>query len=233
MAITDVRQTVLQTVNAVLQKLGLNEVTSLVANKISRELINHINDVVDDLSDFGNWQETLTTANVTCQSSVDNYQIATSGVVKNIGDIFLTTRQGPLQSVDVKDMRIMTRVTARGQPSQYCVFGTDSNGNPNIRVRPIPTSNEDGSMFSILYFVKPSLYTTADASTIIPFPSRVVILGTLARYTLRESGGAVTDMYKEFQQQYLSTRKTSLNRFNSNTGWDLSFVPSRANRWRR
>lgn len=234
MAITDIRMTVLQTVNEVMRKLGLTEVTNLSANKISKELVDHINDAVTDLSDFGNWMEQLATAMVTAISSVRDYTISTSGVIKNIGDVYLSTRRGPLSSENIQTMRILTRSTSYGTPSQFCIFGTDSNGNPVIRVRPTPDQQNNGAMFSILYYLKPSLYTLADGSTLIPFPSRVVVLGTLAAYTLRESGGAETPMYQMFYNQFLSQRKEALNRFNSDTGWDVSYTPGRVNRgWRR
>lgn len=231
MAITDIRYTVLQVVNEVQRKLGLDATTTLSANKVAKELVDHINDVVDDLSDFGNWMETLATAKVTARTSIRDYSIPTSAVVKSIGDIYFGSRRGSLRSVDIDTMRIMTQTTALGQPSQYCIFGTDTNGNPLIRVRPTPDSSNNGLLFSILHYIKPPMYTTSDAATTIPFPARVVVLGTLARYTLRESGGAPTDMYRMYYQEYLETRATSLNRFQGDTGWDVSFRPS--NGWRR
>lgn len=233
MSIGDIRFTVLQTVNEVMRKLGVNSVSVLSQNKLSIELIDHINDVVSDCSDFGNWMETLATAMVTAQSSVRDYTINTSGVIKNIGDIYISTRLGPLQNVSIQEMRILTRSLSFGQPSQYTIYGTDTNGNPVLRVRPTPDSSQDGSIFSILYYAKPSIYTTADGATVIPFPARVIVLGVLAAYTLRQNSGAPTDMYSAFYKQYLDQRREALNRFNSDTGWDVSFVPSRTNRWRR
>jgi len=234
MALSELRFTVLETVNEVQRKLGLTPTATLTANRVAVELIDHINDVVDDLSDFGNWMEALTTTKVTCLSSVQNYVIQVSGVVKNIGDIYLSTRRGPLRSVDVDTMRIMTRTTSYGQPSQYCIFGVDaSSGQPIIRVRPTPDTSQNGSLFSILYYKKPSQYTIDDTSTVIPFPARIVVAGTLAAYTLRESGGAQTEMYQVYRSQYEDGRRRALNRFNSDTGWDVSFAPAKRNRWRR
>lgn len=232
MSIGDIRFTVLQTVNEVQRKLGLSE-TSLNANKVSKELVDHINDVVDELSDFGNWMECLATAQVTALTSVRDYTIQTSAVVKNIGDIYLSTRRGPLSSVDIQTMRILTRTTAYGQPSQFCIFGTDSNGNPVVRVRPTPDTSTNGSMFSILYYIKPPRYTTADSSVIIPYPARGVVLGTLAKFTLRESGGAPDDKYTMFFNQYKEWERQALNRFNSDTGWDVAFTPGLSYRRRR
>lgn len=232
MSIGDIRYTVLQTVNEVQRKLGLSE-TSLNANKVSKELVDHVNDVVDELSDFGNWMECIATAKVTALTSVRDYTIQTSAVVKNIGDIFLSNRRGPLSSVDIQTMRILTRTTAVGQPSQFCIFGTDSNGNPVIRVRPTPDINTNGSMFSILYYTKPPRYTTADSAVVIPYPARGVVLGTLAKFTLRESGGAPDDKYTMFFNQYKEWERQALNRFNFDTGWDVQFTPGLSYRRRR
>lgn len=237
MASSDLRFTVLQIVNEVQRKLGLSTTSTLTANKVATELVDHVNDTVDDLCDFGNWMETLSTAKVTARVSVRDYVIESSGVVKNIGDVYLSTRRGPLRSVDIDTMRIMTRTTALGQPSQYCIFGVDASSyQPIIRVRPTPDTSNAGGLFSILYYKKPSQYSAAanaDAATVVPYPARVVILGTLARYTLRESGGAQTEMYQVYQQDYIKARQTALNRFNSDTGWDLSFAPGRKSRWHR
>lgn len=234
MAITDIRFTVLQVVNEVQRKLGLTATPSLLTNKISIELVDHINDVVSDISDFGNWMEELATAMVTAEVSVRDYSVKTSAVIKNIGDIYLSTRRGPLRAENIQTMRILTRTTSLGTPSQFCIFGTDSNGNPLLRVRPTPDQSNDGAMFSILYYLKPSLYTTADGDTLIPYPARVVVLGVLAAYTLRENGGAPNDQYQAYYTQYLQVRKDSINRFNSDTGWDVSYTPGRVNRgWRR
>jgi hypothetical protein len=233
MAITDIRYTVLQTVNEVLRKIGLDPVVQLSQNKISQELVDHVNDIVSDLSDFGNWMETKSSAIVTAQVSVRDYAIHTSAVIKNIGDIYISTRTGPMSSLNIQDMRIMTRVTSQGTPSQYCIYGTDANGNPLLRFNPVPDQSNNGALFSVLYYTKPSLYTTADNAVLIPFPARVVVLGVLASYTLRQNSGAPNDMYSMFFKQYVETRRENLSRFNSDTGWDVQYGPARSGRRRR
>lgn len=233
MGINAIRFTVLETINEVQRKMGLTPTPTLVTNKLSIEYVDHINDVVADLSDFGNWQETITTANVTAVSGVSRYSVQTSAVIKNVGDIYFSQRRGPLRNVTNEEYRILTRVTITGTPSQFTIFGTNSAGNPVFRVRPTPAQAETGGIFSVLYFTKPPIYTTADASTIIPFPARVVVLGTLARACLNESGGSPTEKYQQFQQQYLNSRKEALNRFNGDTGWSVGFTPGLINRRRR
>lgn len=231
MAITDIRLTVLQVVNEVQRKLGLNQ-TSLTANKLATQLVDHLNDTIDDISDYGNWQELFASANVSVESSVNNYSIQTSAVIKNIGDVFISNRAGPLRAVNVDQMRIMTRTTSRGLPSQYSIFGTDANGNPNLRVRPTPTSANLPAVFSITYYVKPPMYSTSDANVLIPLPGSIVVLGTLARFMLNESEGAPTPMYQQYMAQYQEELKQALNRFNSDTGFNVSFTPGRRGRRR-
>lgn len=223
----DIRYTVLQTVNEVFRKLGLSEVSSLVENKLSKQMVDFINDICTEISDFGNWDEMMVSANVSCQSSVMNYLIPTSANVKNIGDIYFSQRTGPLRHVTVEEMRILTRVTAIGIPSQYTIFGVDaSTANPIIRVRPMPVSAQSDGVFSVLFYVTPPLYSTTDDNTVIPFPSRVVVLGVLAKAVLNESEGAITDRYTKTYNDYLLARKEALNRFKGDSGWSVSFRPS-------
>jgi hypothetical protein len=231
--IGDVRYTVLQVVNEVQRKLGLGQTGSLGANQLSIEMVDFINDVCNDLSDFGNWQETLVTSNVTCVSGQVDYSINTSANIKNIEDIYFSQRRGSLRNITIDEMRVFTTVTITGTPTQFTIFGTDSNGNPLVRVRPTPAQSEDGGIFSVLYYVRTPLYTTSDASTVIPFPARVVVLGVLARVLLNESSGAPTDRYTATFQDYVNARKEALNRFNGDTGWNVSFTPSLVNRRRR
>ena len=232
MGIGDIRFTVLQVVNEVQRKLGLDQTATVSANKLAVQIVDYINDVCGDLSDFGNWQEVLTSTNVTAVSGQCDYSITTSANIKNIGDIFFSSRTGALRNVRVHDMRIMTRVTSTGTPTQFCVFGTDSNGNPLLRVRPTPAANEDGKLFSITYYARAPQYSTADGALVIPFPGGLVVDGALARAILNESGGSPTDHYTLVQNDYLTARKEALNRFNGDTGYDVSFTPSRPGRRR-
>lgn len=226
MGIGDIRYTVLEVVQEVQRKLGLSQTGTLTGNSLAIQMVDFINDTCDDLSDFGNWQETLVSSNVTAVAGVSNYSINTSANIKNIGDIYFTQRTGPLRNITVEDMRILTRTTSQGTPTQFTVFGTDSNGNPNIRVRPQPTSAQDGGLFSIIYYIRAPLYTTSDPTAVIPFPGNLMVQGVLARVRLNESGGAPTDLYTRTQQEYEAARKEALNRFKGDTGWNVQFSPS-------
>jgi hypothetical protein len=233
MPINDIRYTVLQVVQECFRKLGLTQPSSLNTNALSIQMVDFINDTCNDLSDFGNWQEVFSSANVTAVSGQSDYSINTSANIKNIGQIFFTQRTGPMLYITVDQMRIMTRVTSVGQPSQFAIYGTDVNGNPNIRVRPIPDANAAGGLLSVSYYIRAPKYTVSDGSQVIPFPGTVVVLGTLARALLNESGGSPTDHYTRVFQEYLEARKEALNRFNGDTGYEVNFMPSVISRRRR
>lgn len=233
MGIGDNRYTLLEVVNEVQRRLGLSATQSLSTNKLSIMMVDFINDICDELSDLGQWQEMLVSANISAVPGQRDYFINTSAQVKNIGDIFFSTNTGPLKNVTIRDMRIMTRVSSNGIPTQFTVFGTDVNGNPNIRVRPTPSSAQSGGFFSLTYYIRTPKYTTADGATLIPFPGNIVVNGVLAMQALNESGGSQTDHYAKLQQDYLESRKEALNRFNGDTGWIIDFTPSMQSRWRR
>lgn len=232
MGIGDIRYTVLEVVNEVQRKLGLDTTASLSTNKLSKQMVDFVNDVCDEISDFGNWQEVLTSANVTAVSGQRDYSVNTSANIKNIGDIFFSQRVGPMRNITQHDMRILTRVTITGQPTQFTVFGTDTNGNPVIRVRPTPAQAEDGNVFSIIYYVRCPLYDLTSGNTVIPFPGSLVVQGTLAKAILNESEGAPTDRYTKVYQDYLKNTKDALNRFNGDTGYQIDFAPSMQGRKR-
>lgn len=233
MTIGDIRFTVLEIVQEVSRKLGLNAPAALTSTKQSILMVAYVNDICDELSDFGNWQEMMVSANVTAVSGQADYSITTSANIKNIADIYFSQRKGPIRNITVEDMRLLTRVTAVGQPTQFTVFQTDANGNPNIRVRPTPSTNEADGLFSVLYYIRCPQYTTSDGSSVVPFPGQIVVNGVLALCILGESEGAPTDRYIRTQQLYEESKKEALNRFNGDTGWSVSFVPSSITRRRR
>jgi len=224
MGLGDIRYTVLEVVNEVQRKLGLDS-TSLSGNKLSIQLVDFVNDVCNDLSDYGNWVETIVSANVTAVSGRRDYSITTSANIKNIGDIYFSTRTGPLRNITIQDMRILTRVTSNGTPTQFSIVTTDANGNPGFRVRPTPGANENGELFSIFYYTRPPSYTTNDGSLVIPFPGQIVVDGVHARALLNESGGAPTNHYAQIYNSYIQGRKEALNRFKGDTGWEINMVP--------
>ncbi|RJO72867.1 MAG: hypothetical protein C4523_02530 [Myxococcales bacterium] len=225
MALTDLRQTSIQIVNRVQRKLGVNATASLASTKHSIVLTDLLNEVVSDLSDAGEWQEMIREVNVTAATSTITYSVETSAVVHHISEIAFDTDVSPLSVVDVEEIRRLNRLSGTGRPRHFSPFGTDSVGNPQIRVHPQPGSNENGKLLKILYYQKPRLYTTSDDSISIPFPADVVFQGLYAKALLEENGGEQTRQYQTAYAEYERMKQEAINRFTTDTGTDMNIVP--------
>lgn len=226
MAITDLQASVLEIINEVQRKLGLQTTTTITANQQSRVLLDHLNDVVSELADLGDWQELLVSANTVMVSGQANCSVNYSEPVKRVVDIYYGTERMPVNYISRDDMRRRERTNSLGRPIQFSIFGIDSAGNPNIRLYPRPDSSAASSFLSIMFYAKPRLYTTSDAATIVPFPAKVVVQGLLAKAILDEEGGTPTDHYTKEYATYQQMARDAISRYNMDTGTEIRFVPS-------
>lgn len=219
------RVTVIGAINEVRKKSKLSTVSTLDQDSDSLVKLNYLNDVVSELSDYGNWQEQYREAIVSVQSSVRDY--AVSGVsVQNIEEVAYSERTAALRFIRLDQMRLLQRTNLTGSPNQWSLKGTNGEGNPVITIDRWPTANETG-YFKIPYFIKPEVYTTADASAEIPFPGRVVVQGLLTQIILDESDGEPTNRYVTNLQKYEKMKDESYNRFNGDTGGTVFFRPGK------
>lgn len=239
MAITDIRLSVLATVNEVRIRRGLSVVSSLDQDSQSRMAVKLVNDVVAEISDYGDWNETLVSANVTCVSSVRDYSIiiqssasAPVEIVKTVKDIFFGTAGAAMFMISQEEMRLFNRNVGPGSPRQWTIYGSDANGNPVIRVNPMPNAQAAGSVLSMRVHTQPPLYTTDDNDVIIPFNSRLVTQGLAAACILDEEGGSPTDHYTREEQIYQDMLKETYNRYKADAGRYRRFVPG-SYRYRR
>jgi len=218
MSVADIRYDVLEIVNRVEEKLAINRSSSLTSTKFTRVLLQNLNDVVADLTDYGSWQELFGEVEVTAQSSVGAYAIDPGELVQNVFEIAFEGRIAPMIQVSQSDILRLQRVGSHGVPNQFRLIGVDASANPVFRCYPIPGPQEDGKTFHVSYYRKQSLYTTADAATIPPFPGDLLVLGVHARALLEESGGQQTQQFQAAQALYEASRTNSINRYNADTG---------------
>lgn len=226
MAESDFKVTVIGAINEVRKKSKLPPVSTLDQDTDSITKLAYLNDVIADLSDYGNWQETYQEAVVSVMASVRDY--AVSGVVvQNIHEVAISTRASPLRKLGLEDIRQLRRNGNFGEPYHWSLKGINGEGNPIISVDRWPTTNDEGKYFNIAYYEKPVAYTTADATVTIPFPGRVVVQGLLAKTILDESDGEPSQRYATNFQTYENMKDESFNRFNGDTGASVNFRPSR------
>lgn len=230
----DTRKTYIGIFNEVRRKIGVNEVGNLGSDTLSLAMIDYMNDILAEVSDFGDWQEMYREETFSCQSSVADYVFDTSAATKNIHEISFGTQISAMKLVTLDDIRRLSRSKATGVPKQWAVVGTDNvtTGNPRVRVFPTPVTAQTSSLFNIAYYSKPSTITTSDTSVLAPFPSRMLAQGLLA-YVLRDEERG--NPSQQWQQEYSLFEKMlseTYNRYNGDMGSDTYFVPTRGRRSR-
>lgn len=229
MAETDFKVTVIGAINEVRKKTKLPAVTTLDQDTDSLTKLSYLNDVVAEISDFGDWQEMLVEVIVSVQTSVRDY--AVSGVViQNIHEVAASYRTSELTYTKLDHIRRLQRQDLTGQPNQWGIKGVNGEGNPVIAFDRWPTASEASEYFDILYYEKPAVYTTADASATVPFPGRLIVQGLLTKTILDESDGEPTTRYASNLEAYNNMLKESYNRYNGDTGSTVYFRPGRGRR---
>ena len=230
MAATDIRMTVLEIVNEAREKFALDTVSALYTDKESKLMTKLLNDVIDEVSDYGDWKEMLRTGIiVTASSSVFDYTIETSALVKNVHEIAFGDDISPMTLENLDDILRLNRSGGFSRPRQWAVIGVDSFANPQIRVFPTPSARENNNTFKITYYKKPRLYSyavTADASEVPEFPAKPLIAGLVAAKSLEESGGTPTQQYTMYRNEFEKKLKEAYNRFNVDSGSNTYFTPS-------
>ena len=222
MATSDVRKTVLQIINTVQERLGVNQTDTLTQTRQAQVLLELLNDVIDEVSDFGDWQQMFREVEVTAISSVGTYEVTVSSQVKNIMEIVWNNDISPLEVRDIPDIRRLQRVGSVGEPRQFAIVGV-SGVNPLFRVYPLPNT---AASFNVAYYKKPRLYTTSDGGVTPAFPAKMLEQGLYAKALLEENGGEPTPQWEINYQEYTRMRSEALNRFNADTGTDMFLTPT-------
>ena len=189
-------------------------------------MIRLFNKAMAECANYGNWQEELAQVYVTASATQADYTFPSNVKVKAIYEVAISGRVSPLTVDTIDSVRHLNRSGSIGEPNRFTVFGTDANGNPKMQVTPVPTSAYSGRRFDILYHNLPAEITTADASTVPIYPANVLAQGLHAHALLDESGGKSTPEFQASYELFSNYMKQAYNRFNSDTGPYVSFVPS-------
>ena len=227
MAIADTKQTVLQIVNEVQRKLYLSTTSTTTDTRHATILVDLLNDVIEEVSDAGDWVELRSSAVVSAVSGQGVYSLSVTGTaasINHIDEVRVSGRVPPLDLMDVSEHRRMASLNSLGTPSRFAVVGEDVSGNPTVGVWPRP--NDAGKTLHVHFYWKPRRYTAGtDDAEIVPLRSRMLVQGLLAKAILEENGGDETAKFKVAYAEYQKMLKQSLNRFNSDTGNDVQFTP--------
>jgi hypothetical protein len=141
-------------------------------------------------------------------------------------EISVSGQPAPLLYQDIREMRRLIRVGTQGTPRHFTLIGTDTQENPKFEVSPIPSSaGGSAENFTVLYYKKPAMFTTADAAVTPDFPANMLIQGLYAMAILHENGGERTREFDSEFARYEEIRNQALNRYTVDTGNEIYFVP--------
>jgi len=233
------KETAINLVNQVQERLGLNPTDSLDSNDHTKVLTALLNEVIVDLNDTGRWEENYFEVKLTALSSVRQYVLrpkqAVSGgeiggpagravTAKQIHDVFEVAISGivsPLWQRSKEDMRRLRRVRSFGVPRQWSLMGTTPvTAHPIIEVFPVPSSAQNLNLFNIgCYFTEPIIDTSATA-TVFSYPSNVIRQGLYVEALEESLDGMANNVTQHERAKYERLKKNALSRRTSDTGGD-------------
>ena len=170
--------TYLQLVNDVLIRLRENEVSSVSDNAYSKLIGKFVNDAKRQCEDAYNWNALSDTLSATTGADIFNYVLVGSGQRFRVVDVIDDTSKAMLQLQTTEQMNklFLLQTSQKGAPKYYNFNGTDSNGDTQVDLYPVP----DGVYNLRFNIIKPQLSLSANGDTIL-IPSEPVVFNALAR----------------------------------------------------
>ena len=231
MPIAALKLTHIEVINEVERLLAVNVSTQLNSTSFTRVLVRLLNEVIDEIADFGTWQELYEEILVTASATIDTYIIQASGMfIQHIEEISFSSARSPLEVRSGQEIRSLLRSPAYGAPRNYAIIGVDaSSGNPQFRPYPVPGASQNNQTFRVIFYRKPNLLdatVTADATSRSVFPANLLIKGLYAKALLEENGNEPTPEWQRATAEFDRMLREAHNRFNADTGTDIFIVPS-------
>ena len=192
--------TYLELVNDVLIRLRETEVTSVQDNAYSKLIGKFINDAKRQCEDAYSWNALSDTLSAVTESGLFNYVLIGSGQRFRVLDVIDDTSNAMLDVQTSAQMNklFLLQTAQNGAPQYYNFNGTDSNGDTQVDLYPIP----DGVYNLRFNIIKPQVPLAADAD-MLKIPSEPVIFNALSRAMGErgEDGGIASNeafaMYKQ------------------------------------
>jgi hypothetical protein len=188
--------TYLELVNDVLIRLRENEVTSVQDNAYSKLIGKFVNDAKRVCEDAYTWNALSDTLTADTATDVFNYVLVGSGQRFRVIDVIDDTSNAmlELQSTAQMNKLFLIQTAQKGAPKYYNFNGTDSNGDTQVDLYPIP----DGTYNLRFNIIKPQVPLSANADQLL-IPSEPVVFLAYARAIAErgEDGGITsTDAYQ-------------------------------------
>jgi hypothetical protein len=167
-----------QLVNSVLRRLRETEVSSVSDNAYSKLIGEFVNDAKRQVEDAYAWNALSETLSASTTDGIFNYVLEGSGQRFRMIDVLNDTSNSVVQNATTRWMNEQFLLTSvqKGSPSYYNFNGTNSNGDTQVDLFPIP----DGTYEIRFNVIKPQVTLVSDADVLL-VPSEPVIFNAVAR----------------------------------------------------
>lgn len=170
--------TYLQLVNSVLRRLREPEATSVNDSDYVRLIATYVNDSKRQVEDAYNWNSLSETLSTTTTPGIFNYVLDGSGQRFRVIDVLNDTSNFIMRNATTRWMNDMFLLTnpPQGSPLYYNFNGTDSNGDTQVDLFPIP----DTAYNLRFNLIRPQVELENNADVLF-VPHEPVIYGAYAR----------------------------------------------------
>lgn len=210
----------LELVNDVLIRLREPEASSVADNSYVKLIAKYVNDSKRQVEDSYNWNALSETLTASTSNNIFNYILVGSGQRFRVIDVLNDTKNSVVTNATTKWMneQFLLNSVPKGSPDYYNFNGTNSNGDTQVDLFPIP----DGVYDIRFNVIKPqaALVTNADQLLVPPEP---VILGALARAQAErgEDGGVQSaETYFLYNQSLADAIALESARYVEESAWN-------------
>jgi hypothetical protein len=168
----------IQLVNSVLRRLRETEVSSVADNAYSKLIGEFVNDAKRQVEDAYAWNALSETLTASTADNIFNYVLVGSGQRFRVIDVLNDTSNAVVQNATTRWMNEQFLLTSvqKGSPAYYNFNGTNSNGDTQVDLFPIPNG-----VYEIRFnVIKPQVALVSDADILL-VPSEPVIFNAAAR----------------------------------------------------
>ena len=209
----------LELTNDVLIRLREPEASSVSDNAYVKLVAKYINDSKRQVEDAYNWNSLSETLTAVTGADVFNYVLEGTGQRFRVIDVLNDTRKTTLRNATTAWMNQMFLLgtTTKNSPMYYNFNGTNSNGDTQVDLFPIP----DGVYNIRFNVIRPQVELASNADKLL-VPHEPVILGALARAQAErgEDGGVQSaETYALFKQSLSDAIALESGRYIEESEW--------------
>jgi hypothetical protein len=209
----------LELTNDVLIRLREPEASSVSDNAYVKLIARYINDSKRQVEDAYNWNALSETLSATTGANIFNYVLVGTGQRFRVIDVLNDTSNFIMRNATTRWMneQFLLTNTVKGSPYYYNFNGTNTDGDTQVDLFPIP----DGVYNIRFNVIRPQVELVANSDKIL-VPHEPVILGALARAQAErgEDGGVQSaETYALFKQSLSDAISLESARYVEEEAW--------------